>query len=46
MNEMWEGALFALLAQFVERVWWMLLQNRRLGLLDSRLEQGRYLGGT
>ena len=34
------------LAQFGERVWWMLLQpsNRRLGLLDSRVEQGRHLG--
>ena len=34
------------LAQFGERVWWMLLQpsNRRLGPLDSRFEQGRYLG--
>ena len=34
------------LAQFGERVWWMPLQpsNRRLGPLDSRFEQGRYLG--
>ena len=34
------------LAQFGERVWWMPLNpsNRRLGLLDSRFEQGRYLG--
>ena len=34
------------LAQFGERVWWILLQpsNRRLGPLDSRFEQGRYLG--
>ena len=34
------------LAQFCERVWWMPLQpsNRRLGPLDSRFEQGRYLG--
>ena len=34
------------LAQFGERVWWMLLQpsNRRLGPLKSRFEQGRYLG--
>ena len=34
------------LAQFGERIWWMPLQpsNRRLGLLDSRFEQGRYLG--
>ena len=33
------------LAQFGERVWRMPLQpsNRRLGPLDSRLEQGRYL---
>ena len=32
--------------QFGERIWWMPLQpsNRRLGLLDSRFEQGRYLG--
>ena len=43
---MWEGALFSLLPQLGERVWWLLLQpsNRRLGLLDSRFEQGRYLG--
>ena len=36
------------LAQFGERVWWMPLQpsNRRLGPLDSRFEQGRYLGPT
>ena len=29
-----------------QRVWWMLLQpsNRRLGPLDSRFEQGRFLG--
>ena len=35
-----------LLAQFGERVRWMPLQpsNRRLGPLDSRFEQGRYLG--
>ena len=35
-----------LLAQFGERVWWMPLQpsNRRLGPLDSRLEQGTCLG--
>ena len=34
------------LAQFGARVWWMPVQpsNRRLGPLDSRLEQGRYLG--
>ena len=34
------------LAQFGERVWWMPLQpsNRRLGPLDSRFEQGTYLG--
>ena len=34
------------LAQFGERVWWMPLQqySRRLGPLDSRFEQGRYLG--
>ena len=34
------------LAQFGERVWWMPLKpsNRRLGPLDSRFEQGRYLG--
>ena len=34
------------LAQFCERVRWMPLQpsNRRLGPLDSRFEQGRYLG--
>ena len=34
------------LAQFGGRVWWMPLQpsNRRLGPLDSRFEQGRYLG--
>ena len=34
------------LAQFGERVWWMPLQPsiRRLGPLDSRFEQGRYLG--
>ena len=33
-------------AQFGERVWWMPLQpsNRRLDPLDSRFEQGRYLG--
>ena len=33
-------------SQFGERVWWMPLQqsNRRLGPLDSRFEQGRYLG--
>ena len=33
------------LAQFGERVWWMPLQpsNRRLGPLDSRFAQGRYL---
>ena len=45
-NEMWEGALFSPLAQFGERVWWMPLQpsNRRLGPLDSRFEQGRFLG--
>ena len=43
---MWEGALFSPLAQFGERVWWMPLQpsNRRLGPLDSRFEQGRFLG--
>ena len=31
--------------QVGERMWWMLLQpfNRRLGPLDSRFEQGRYL---
>ena len=46
MNEMWEGALCSPLAQFGERIRWMPLQpsNRRLGPLDSRLEQGRYLG--
>ena len=34
------------LAEFGERVWCMPLQpsNRRLGPLDSRFEQGRYLG--
>ena len=34
------------LAQFSERVWWMPSQpsNRRLGPLDSRFEQERYLG--
>ena len=34
------------LVQFCERVWWMPSQpsNRRLGPLDSRFEQGRYLG--
>ena len=34
------------LAQLCERVWWMPLKpsNRRLGPLDSRFEQGRYLG--
>ena len=34
------------LAQFCDEVWWMPLQpsNRRLGLLDPRFEQGRYLG--
>ena len=34
------------LAQLGERVWWMLVQppNRRLVLLDSLFEQGRYLG--
>ena len=34
------------LAQFRGRVWWMPLQpsNRCLGPLDSRFEQGRYLG--
>ena len=34
------------LAQFGERVWWMPVQpsNRRLGPLDSRFEQGKYLG--
>ena len=34
------------LAQFGDRVWWMPLQpsNRRLGPLDSRFEEGRYLG--
>ena len=34
------------LAQFGERVWWMPLQpsNCRLGPLDSRFEQGTYLG--
>ena len=34
------------LAQLGERLWWMPLQpsNRRLGPLDSRIEQGRYLG--
>ena len=33
-------------AQFGEPVWWMPLQpsNRRLGPLDSRFKQGRYLG--
>ena len=33
-------------AQFGERVWWIPLQssNRRLGPLDSRFVQGRYLG--
>ena len=32
--------------RFGERVWWMPLQttNRRLGPLDSRFEQGSYLG--
>ena len=34
------------LGQIGERVWWTPLQpsNRRLGPLDSRFEQGRYLG--
>ena len=34
------------LAQFSERIWWMLLQpsNRRPCPLHSRFEQGRYLG--
>ena len=34
------------LAQFGERLWWMLLEpsNRRLGPLNSRFEQGRFLG--
>ena len=42
---MWEGALFSPLAEFGGRVWWVPLQpsNRRLGPLDSRFEQGRYL---
>ena len=45
-KDVWEGALLSPFAQFGERVWWMPLQpsNRRLGPLDSRFEQGRYLG--
>ena len=46
MNEMWRRRAVLPLAQFGERIWWMPLQpsTRRLGPLDSRFEQGRYLG--
>ena len=46
MNENVRRRAVLPLAQFGERVWWMPLQpsNRRLSPLDSRFEQGRYLG--
>ena len=45
-KEMWEGALFTRWQSSVGRVWWMPVppSNRRLGLVNSRFEQGRYLG--